>query len=71
MKKKIEKSEEYTFYKLIFCNIKENIFSAIYSKTKSRPNAPINAMVASLILMQRYKWSYQELFKNIQFNILT
>lgn len=71
MKKKIEKSEEHTFYKLIFCNIKEDIFSVLYSDTKSRPNAPINAMVASLILMHRYKWSYEELFKHIQFNILT
>jgi len=54
MKKKIEKSEEYTFYRLIFCNIKEDVFSVLYSDTKSRPNAPINAMVSSLTLMHRY-----------------
>jgi len=71
MKKKIEKSEEYTFYRLIFCNIKEDIFSKLYSDTKSRPNAPINAMVSSLTLMHRYNWTYEELFKNIEFNILT
>src|SRR3972149_3238446 len=71
MKKKMEKSEEYTFYKLIFSGIKEDIFSGLYSDIKSRPNAPINAMVASLILMHRYKWSYEELFKHIEFNILT
>jgi hypothetical protein len=71
MKKKIEKSEEYTFYRLIFCNIKEYIFSVLYSDTKSRPNAPINAMVSSLTLMHRYNWTYEELFKNIEFNILT
>jgi hypothetical protein len=71
MKKKIEKSEEYAFYRLIFCNIKEDIFSVLYSDTKSRPNAPINAMVSSLTLMHRYNWTYEELFKNIEFNILT
>ena len=71
MKKKIEKSEEYTFYRLIFCNIKEDIFSILYSDAKSRPNAPINAMVSSLTLMHRYNWTYEELFKNIEFNILT
>ena len=71
MTKKIEKSEEYTFYKLIFCNIDENIFKDLYSDKKSRPNAPINAMVASLILMNRYNWTYEELFKHISFNILT
>ena len=71
MKKKIEKSEELTFYRLIFCNIKEDIFSKLYSDAKSRPNAPINAMVSSLTLMHRYNWTYEELFKNIEFNILT
>lgn len=71
MKKKIEKSEEYTFYKLIFSGIKEETFSALYSDTKSRPNAPINAMVASLTLMHRYNWTYEALFKHIEFNILT
>jgi len=43
----------------------------LYSDTKSRPNAPINAMVSSLTMMHRYNWTYEELFKNIEFNILT
>ena len=70
MKKGVEKSEYYTFYKLIFCNIKEALFSKLYSDKKSRPNAPINAMVASLILMHRYNWTYEQLFEHIQFHIL-
>jgi hypothetical protein len=70
MKKGVEKSEHYTFYKLIFCNIKEALFSKLYSDKKSRPNAPINAMVASLILMHRYNWTYEQLFEHIQFHIL-
>jgi len=70
MKKKIEKSEEKSFYKLIFSTINEEIFAPLYADTKSRPNSPINAMVASLILMYRNKWTYEELFKNIQFNLL-
>lgn len=64
-------SEEYSFYELIFCSIKEEDYSILYSKTKSRPNAPVNAMVSALILMQRYSWSYEELFKNMNFNLLT
>jgi len=71
MKKKIERSEEYTFYKLIFSKIKEDIFSELYSDKKSRPNASINGMLSALILMHRYNWTYEELFKNIEFNILT
>ncbi len=71
MKKKIEKSEEYTFYRLIFRKIKEDIFSKLYPDANSRPSAPINAMVSSLTLMHRFSWAYEELFKNIEFNILT
>ena len=70
MKKKVKKSEHYTFYKLIFCNIKEALSSKLYSDKKSRPNAPINAMFASLILMHRYNWTYEQLFEHIQFHIL-
>lgn len=69
-KKSAEKSEEYHFFKIIFCNIKEEIFAHLYSDKKSRPNSPINAIVASLILMNRKTWTYEELFKQIKFNIL-
>ncbi len=38
MKKKVKQSEEYYFYKLVFSQIDEEIFSVIYSDKKSRPN---------------------------------
>ncbi len=69
--KLLEKSQEYKFYEIIFCNIKEDDYSVLYSDTDSRPNAPVNALVSSIILMQRYSWTYEELFKNINFNLLT
>jgi hypothetical protein len=71
MQKKAMRSEEYHFYHLIFRQIKEEVFACLYSDQKSRPNAPINAMISSLILLDRSKWTYEELFKNIQFNLLT
>ncbi len=67
----LEKSQEYKFYEIIFCNIKEEDYSVLYSNIDSRPNAPVNTLVSALILMQRYTWSYEELFKNINFNLLT
>lgn len=70
MQEKIKQSEEYHFYKLIFSKIDEKIFSVLYSNKKSRPNSAVNAMVSSLILMSRRQWTYEELFKQIQFNIL-
>jgi len=66
-----KQSSQYCFYNLIFCNIPEDIFAKLYSDKKSRPNAPINAMVSSIILMQRNNWTYEQLFEAIKFNILT
>jgi len=64
------KSEEHHFYNLIFCHISEDIFSVMYSDKKSRPNAPVNSMVAALFLQNRRTWTYNELFQNIRFNLL-
>jgi len=69
--KELLMSEEYKFYELIFCNIIEEDFACLYSKTDSRPNAPVNALVSALILMQKRSYTYEELFRNIGFNLLT
>ena len=71
MQKEIKETEEYAFYKIIFSTIDEDIFAGLYSEKKSRPNAPINALVSALILMHKKGWSYEALFKEIKFNILT
>lgn len=71
LQKQAEKSEERKFYELLFCNIDEQLFSALYSSEPSRPNKAINAMVAALILRDRRDWTYEELLSNIQFNLLT
>ena len=71
-RKLLHSSEEYYFYKIIFCNIDEDIFSVLYSSDKaSRPNAPLNCMVSALMLKEKYNWTYEQLFKNINFNVLT
>lgn len=69
--KKLKKSEESYFYRYIFCKIREEDFSCLYADDNGRPNAPVNAMVSALLLMQRRRWTYQELFDQIDFNILT
>jgi len=71
LQKDAKQTSQYCFYNLIFCNIAEDIFAKLYSDKKSRPNVPINAMVSSLILMQRNNWTYEQLFEAIKFNILT
>jgi len=69
--RELDESEESKFYELIFCNIKEEDFECLYSGTDSRPNSAVNALVSSLILMQKENYTYEGLFKNIHFNLLT
>lgn len=70
-RKKIEESEEYNFYQLVFCKIKEKDFAVLYSENGSRPNAPVNTLVASIILLHRKGWTIRQLFEQIDFNLLT
>jgi hypothetical protein len=70
MIKKAMETEEYHFYHLIYSRIDESIFSVLYSEEKSRPNAAINSMVGAIILQNRRGWTFDELFKQLQFNIL-
>ncbi len=71
MHKELQDSEEQKFYDLIFCNIKEEDFSCLYSEIGSRPNAPVNCMVSAMLLQHREKLTYEKLFDNIKFNLLT
>ena len=68
---KAMRSKEYAFYKLVFSQIDEDKFSVLYSELKSRSNTSINILVSAMILMSYNKWSYEELFNQIEFNILT
>lgn len=64
-------SIEYCFLHNIFLKIDENKFKELYSDKKSRPNVPVNQLVGSLILKHLFNWTYEELFRNLNFNILT
>jgi len=68
--KKARGTEEYYFYNLIFSQIDEGPFSVLYSDEMSRPNAPINCLVGAIILQNRRSWTFDELFTQLQFNIL-
>lgn len=64
-------SIEYSFLHNVFLKIDENRFKELYSDKKSRPNVPVNQLVGSLILKHLFNWTYEELFRNLNFNILT
>ena len=66
-----DNSKEHAFYKSIFMEIDEIPFGVLYSDKKSRPNTPVNQLVGALILKHLYNWTYNELFSNLNFHILT
>lgn len=70
-RQKLQASPQWSFYELVFCHIDETLFECLYSDIASRPNAPINTMVASLILKHHFGWSFATLFQQIDFDLLT
>ena len=69
--KKLMKSKEHDFYRLFFRKIKEEDFTVLFSEGYSRPNAPVNSLVASIILMHHNDWTTEQLFNHVDFDILT
>ena len=70
-KKRLSESKEVIFYKMIFCNIDETVFSQLYSTAKGRANSSINALVAASILQHHNGWTCEELFNRIDFDLKT
>jgi hypothetical protein len=71
-RKKLRSSADAYFYELIYCNINERDFAPLFSVDScSRPNAPVNALVSSIILYHKKGWTTQELFENIDFDLRT
>ena len=67
---RLKKTSGYLFYKLIFCNVREEDFSVLYSDhLLSSPNSAVNCLVCALFLMHKYNWSADELMRQIDFNI--
>jgi hypothetical protein len=66
----LKKSEEYAFYKEIFCRIPEPLFAQLYDDSPAtRPNAPVNRLVAALILQHFRDWTFDELIDRLMFDL--
>ena len=69
VQKRLEESWADTFYRQVFCRIDESHFAVLYSAEPSRPNTPINVLVAAEILKSGFGWTDEELYDEIQFNL--
>jgi hypothetical protein len=64
-------SREYAFYEEVFCRIEESAFAVLYPSRRGRPNRPVNAMVAALVLRELRRFTYEQLFEAVDFDVLT
>jgi hypothetical protein len=69
LREKLEASWAGTFYREVFCRIDEEIFAGLYGEGPSRPNVPVNVLVALEILKSGFGWSDRELHKQLCFNL--
>lgn len=58
-----------TFYEEVFSRIDEKLFAELYSDKDSRPNVPVNVLVALEILKSGYGWSDEELYEQAKYNL--
>ncbi|KLU62179.1 hypothetical protein CEB3_c13980 [Peptococcaceae bacterium CEB3] len=61
-KKRLEESWAGLFYKHVFCQIDERLFSPLYSSDNGRPNFPINILVALEIIKHLKNFTDEVLF---------
>ena len=58
------------FYEEVTTQIDEGLFEPLYPSEVGRPNSPIYLLVAMLILKSGKNWTDEELFENIEYNML-
>jgi hypothetical protein len=57
VRRRLKASWADTFYLEVFCRINESLFAVLCSDEASRPNSPINTLVAAEILESGFGWS--------------
>ena len=66
---RLENSWAGTFYREFFCRIEEEAFAVLYSNVDSRPNVPVNVLVALEALKAGFGWSDQELYEHYCYDL--
>jgi hypothetical protein len=66
---RLDESWSGAFYTHYFCRVSENLFAPLYSKVGSRPNIPVNVLVALEAIKSGFNWSDEELHDAFVFDI--
>lgn len=70
MRKRLQRSWAQTFREEILYRIPEACFAVLYSEQDSRPNAPVNVIVAGDMLKSGFGWTDEELAERMGFDLL-
>jgi len=68
LQERLETSWAGASHREVFWRIDEEIFADLYSEKASRPNLPVNLLVALEILKSELGWSDRELYDELCFN---
>jgi len=68
-RKLLENSWAATFYREFFCRLKEEAFADLYADCPSRPNVPVNWLVALETLKSAFGWSDEEMYEHFLFDL--
>lgn len=69
-RKRLQESWAHKFYKHVFLKINESHFAVLYSQKKTRPNFPVNILVALEIIKALFDYTDEELRDAYYFNYL-
>src|SRR4030067_840312 len=67
--KRLDESWAGVFYRESFSRIDERPFAVLYSEKDSRPNIPINVLVALEALKAGFNWSDEEMYDAFCFDL--
>jgi len=68
-RERLEQSWAGTFYREFFCRVDEDNFAVLYSDQPSRPNVPVNVLVALEAIKAGLGWSDEELYEAFLYNL--
>jgi hypothetical protein len=68
-RQRLEQSWAGEFYRQFFCRLKEQAFACLYAEHPSRPNTPVNVLVALDVLKDGFGWSDEELYDHFTFDV--
>ena len=69
VRERLEQSWAGTFYREFFSRIDEGIFGVLYSDVASRPNVPVNILIALEVLKAGRGWTDEEMLNAFYFDL--